>query len=73
MEAYYSENIPVITEWLNDTMESYDELGRDLGEALGEQFLNDALDAANRLEQIANQITETAEKAANAMADTVSD
>jgi hypothetical protein len=53
--------MPGVTEWLSDTADIYDELTSDRNDALEEQFLNDALDAADRLEQITRQAQETAE------------
>jgi hypothetical protein len=60
-EAWWNENMPGVTEWLSDTADIYDELTSDRNDALEEQFLNDALDAADRLEQITRQAQETAE------------
>jgi hypothetical protein len=60
-EAWWNENMPGVTEWLSDTADIYDELTSDRNDALEEQFLNDALDAAGRLEQITRQAQETAE------------
>lgn len=59
-EAWWNENMPGVTEWLSDTADIYDELTSDRNDALEEQFLNDALDAADRLEQITRQAQETA-------------